>query len=217
MEFWRRHEILEAVELRLGGEGQETGDGCHQTRSHVSERVLRDVAQNMVCKFITTKWLDTNRGHECRPNSHSRLVGRKVKHAKGLDLFSARSRYCAPCVHVTRQGPKLRRIAVIPVEANLPRAIQRTWERETKVALASCSRAFTSLTQWRRTGHMSTPLPRWASSFQRAKNKCGEECSMRKTVRRHLTDIRFLVPGRNTTWLTSNQCNVRSTNSVGRP
>ena len=34
--------------------------------------------------------VDTNRGHECRPNGHSRLVGRKVKHAKRLDLFSTR-------------------------------------------------------------------------------------------------------------------------------
>ena len=82
--------MLEAAELGLGGEGRQTGVGVIRRVAIFSQRVLRNVAKNMVCKFITTKWLDTNRRHECRPNGHSRLVGRKVRHAKRLDLFSTR-------------------------------------------------------------------------------------------------------------------------------
>ena len=113
-------------------------------------------------------------------------------------------------MHVTRQGPEPRRIAVIRVEAILPRAFQRTWKRETKVALASCSRAFTSLAPWRRTGHMSTP------QFPARQEQVRRRMQLEKDTD-DLSDIRFLVPGRSTTWPTSNQCSVRSTNGVGRP
>ena len=79
----------------------------------VYKKVSRDVAEEMGCKVITTKWVDTNKGHTSRPNYRSRLVGREVTYDKRLNLFSAdaevivchvckrsdRARVVPPCRH----------------------------------------------------------------------------------------------------------------------
>ena len=40
-------------------------------------------------KIISTKWIDTNKGDDERPNYRSRLVGREIKRDKRLNLFAA--------------------------------------------------------------------------------------------------------------------------------
>ena len=55
----------------------------------VYKKVPWEEAKKLGCKVITTKWLDTNKGDEQKPNYRSRLVGRELKFDKRLDLFSA--------------------------------------------------------------------------------------------------------------------------------
>ena len=40
-------------------------------------------------QVILTKWLDTNKGDETRPNHRARLVGREIAREKTDDLFAA--------------------------------------------------------------------------------------------------------------------------------
>ena len=40
-------------------------------------------------KVITTKWIDTDKGHAENPNYRARLVGREIKTDERLDLFAA--------------------------------------------------------------------------------------------------------------------------------
>ena len=58
----------------------------------VYKKVPRDVAKKRGCKVITTKRVDTNKGHTSRPNYRSRLVGRECKR-------SDRARAVSSCRH----------------------------------------------------------------------------------------------------------------------
>ena len=55
----------------------------------VHRRAPRAVAKNINCKVITTKWMDTNKGDEPRPNYRRRLVGREMKDDTRLDVGAA--------------------------------------------------------------------------------------------------------------------------------
>ena len=55
----------------------------------VYTKVPRSEALRGGYKIITTKWLDTNKGDDEKPNYRSRLVGRELNTEKRLDLFAA--------------------------------------------------------------------------------------------------------------------------------
>ena len=87
----------------------------------VYEKVPREVAKKLGCKVITTKWLDTNKGDELRPNYRSRLVGREIKYDKRLDLFSATPPLealkflCSVCAR-GQGGPRPLRLAAVDIK-----------------------------------------------------------------------------------------------------
>ena len=55
----------------------------------VYTKVMRSEATQGGHKVISTKWIDTNKGDEKRPNYRSRFVGREIKRDKRMDLFAA--------------------------------------------------------------------------------------------------------------------------------
>ena len=55
----------------------------------VYTKVPRQMAKDLGCKVITTRWLDINKGDKDRPNYRARLVGREINNKKRLDLFAA--------------------------------------------------------------------------------------------------------------------------------
>ena len=55
----------------------------------VYSKVERSVAKQLGAKVITTRWIDTNKGDESKPDYRARLVGRETKIDDRLDLFVA--------------------------------------------------------------------------------------------------------------------------------
>lgn len=52
-------------------------------------KVERSVAKQLGAKVITTRWIDTNKGDESKPDYRARLVGREIKIDDRPDLFAA--------------------------------------------------------------------------------------------------------------------------------
>ena len=58
-------------------------------RMGVYHKVPRSQASKDGCKVITTRWIDTNKGTNEKPNYRARLVGREIKTDSRIDLFAA--------------------------------------------------------------------------------------------------------------------------------
>ena len=58
-------------------------------RMRVYEKVPRWNAREARGKVVTTRWIDVNKGDLRNPNDRARLIGRKLKRDKRLDLFAA--------------------------------------------------------------------------------------------------------------------------------
>ena len=55
----------------------------------VYSKVDRLVAKQLGAKMITTRWIDTNKGDDSKPDYRARLVGREIKIDPRPDLFAA--------------------------------------------------------------------------------------------------------------------------------
>ena len=89
-------------------------------KMRVYTKVPRKLAKDGGHKVISTKWLDTNKGDDDKPNYRSRLVGREIKRDKRLDLFAATPpletiKFLAARCAQKQGGAKPWRLAVIDV------------------------------------------------------------------------------------------------------
>ena len=59
----------------------------------VYKRVLRTEIKRLGGKMITTRWIDTDKGHMGKPKYRSRMVGREIKKDKRQGCSPPRRRW----------------------------------------------------------------------------------------------------------------------------